>query len=109
MDDLDEITFEDGLDDLLARQGYSKSSRAPGPVISRLAARLSEGRVIGGATARLSRLISETATELRLSEADAQGVVLASPQGKDLWEQKRLEELEAGRELPGGWHGRSNA
>ena len=108
MDELDEIAFEDGLDDLLARQGYAKSSRAPGPVISRLAARLSKGFVIGGAAARLSRLISETARELRLTEPHAKDLVLASPEGKEIWELERLEELEAGKHLPSGWYGRSN-
>lgn len=102
MDDLDDLTFDEDLDDLFVAKGYSKSMRPPGPIISRLAARLTGGFVIGGATAKLDRLVADVASEMRLTEDHARDLVLQSPQGKDLWEQKRLEELEAGRQLRRG-------
>lgn len=118
LDDLDDISFDDllkamddgDLDDLLAARGYTKkmpTMPAPGPVISRLAARLSAGYIVGGAGARIELLTREVAREMRLTEDHARDLVLQSPQGKDLWEEKRLEELEAGKELPAGWRGRS--
>jgi hypothetical protein len=51
------------------------------------------------ASARLSSLVKETAKDMRMTEEQALNCVLATEEGKDLWEQQRLEELRGSRVL----------
>ncbi len=92
LDDLDDISMDDlfdamadELDDLFASRGYKKYSTQ----MSRS----------GSATVQLSSLVKEVARDNQLTQEQARDRVLATPEGKAIWERMRQEELSESRRM----------
>ncbi len=82
----------DELDEVLAARGYTKGMRAMEYSVGEIMRQRFQGMPPG---LRLDSVVREVAREKKLSLDDARARVLATEQGKELWEQIRKEELEA--------------